>query len=172
MAILVQNGHDISGLLADRPDNVEAGQTFYATDSDEFFVHNGTAWNSVSGAAATAIAGATLAVGAEAADVINVTIQLTDAAGNDLATIGVVHAYLSGDSGGDGILATAPTGGVAIGTDGAIVVEEVTNKAWILSSEADGDIDLDITDVGTPTMYLVVVLPSGEKVVSDAITFA
>jgi len=39
-------------------------------------------------------------------------------------------------------------------------------------SEADGDIDVDITDSGTPTMYLVLVLPNGKLAVSDAITFA
>lgn len=115
--------------------------------------------------------GAAITVGTEAANVINVAIQL-QMGDTALAEIGVVQAYLSDDSGGDGIAATAPSAGVAIGTDGSILVADVADKMWTLQSEADGDIDLDITDVGTPTFYLVVILPDGRIVVSDAITFA
>lgn len=45
-------------------------------------------------------------------------------------------------------------------------------KAFDLVSEADGDIDVLITDAGTPTFYLAVVLPNGTLNVSGAITFA
>lgn len=114
---------------------------------------------------------ATITVGTENTNVINVAIQLTDGNGDDLANAAAVYFYLSDDSGGDGISGTAPTGGVAIGTDGKIA-EVVANKCGWLISETDGDIDVDITDTGTPTFYLVLVLPSGKVVVSDAITFA
>lgn len=118
------------------------------------------------------IGGATITVGAEASNVINVAIQLEQPDGSDLDEFGYVFAYLSGDSGGDGVVGTAPTGAVAIGTDGSIIGEITAKKVLLLQSEADGDIDIDITDTGTPTFYLVVILPSGVKVVSDAITFA
>jgi hypothetical protein len=36
----------------------------------------------------------------------------------------------------------------------------------------DGDIDVTITDTGTPTMYLNLVLPDGSIATSGAITFA
>lgn len=114
---------------------------------------------------------ATITVGTEATNVINVAIQLSDGNGDDLANVAGVYWYLSDDSGGDGISGTAPTGGVAIGTDGKIA-EVVANKCGWLISEADGDIDINITDTGTPTFYLVLILPSGEVVVSGAITFA
>jgi hypothetical protein len=62
---------------------------------------------------------------------------------------------------------------MAIGTDGSVVVELTTALAWILSSEADGDIDLVFTDSAAfGPVYLVLVLGNGKKVVSGAITFA
>lgn len=119
------------------------------------------------------IGGVTFVIGAEGSNIINVGLQLNDLAGNALAVIGNVFAYLSDASTGIAISAAAPDGSVAIGTDGAIILEHVTDLAWDLQSEADGDIDLDINDVtGTPTWYLVVVMPSGLQVVSTAITFA
>lgn len=108
-------------------------------------------------------------VGAEATNVINVGIQLKQ--GSNLAQRGSVFAYLSDDANGDSVAGTAPGGGVAIGTDG-VAIPVVAGKAFQLVSEVDGDIDLDITETGADTWYLVVVLPSGELKVSGAITFA
>lgn len=110
-------------------------------------------------------------VGAEAGDAINVGIQLKDSAGADLAVRGSVFAYLSDDANGDSIAAAAPSGGVAIGADG-LAIPLVAGKAWLLTSEADGDIDLTITEAGVDTWYLVLVMPDGRLAVSGAITFA
>ena len=105
------------------------------------------------------------------ATVVNVALQLKDADGNDIAEISHIHAYLSDTiTTGLGISGTAPATSVAIGADGAIIVEEVSKLAWWLQSEADGDIDLDITEVGAETWYMVVVLPNGKQIVSGAIT--
>lgn len=117
---------------------------------------------------------ATISVGAEAvhaANTIRVSIQLQDELYQDLKVRGHVHAYLSNDANGDSILTTAPTGNVAVGVDG-LCMHLITDKYFALTSESDGDIDLDIVDSGTPTMYLVICLPSGRLVVSSAITFA
>lgn len=124
------------------------------------------------GATIGSICGATFVIGAEDTNVINVGIQLTDANGDDLAVIGYVTAFLSDAATGIGIAGTAPATSTAIGTDGAIILTHVTDQAWLLQSEADGDIDLDITETDADTWYLVVVLPNGLHVVSDAITFA
>lgn len=116
--------------------------------------------------------GATISVGAESGTDINVAIQLLDSGEQDLAEVGMVHAYLSDDSGGDGIAAAAPDSGEAIGTDGAIVASVVANLVWLLQSESDGDIDITFSDTGAfGPVYLVVVLPDGSVVVSDAIEF-
>ena len=113
----------------------------------------------------------TFTVGSESGNVINVAVQLNDRDGNALAQRANVYAYLSDDANGDSITATAPDGGVAIGTDG--VLDAVTaDKSFRLTSESDGDIDIDITESGAATWYLVVVLPDGTLAVSDAITFA
>ena len=114
---------------------------------------------------------ATFVIGSEVADVINVGIQLNDSAGVDSAEAAVVIVFLSDASSGLGIAATAPSGGVVIGTDGAIIVSHVTNLAFLLQSEADGDIDIDITHVGIKILYLVVVFSSGAMAVSAPIVF-
>jgi hypothetical protein len=166
-------GTDLAGTLANRPSNAPAGVTFFATDTEQLFVSAGSGDNWVAiGTPTTGVYGATITVGTEAANSINVAIQLTDAAGNSLATVGHVKAYLSDAATGIGLTATAPDGDIAIGTDGAILYEDVADKVFALQSEADGDIDLDIGEAAGGTWYLVILLPNGQKVVSDAITFA
>lgn len=118
-----------------------------------------------------ALAGATIVVGSESTNVINVAIQLEDADGDDLAAQANLFAYLSDDANGDSVVATAPDGGVVIGTDG-LAIPVVADKAFRLTSESDGDVDLNITESGAKTEYLVLVMPNGSLVVSDAITHA
>lgn len=65
---------------------------------------------------------ASLTVGAEGSNAINVAIQLKKTTGADLAARGRVKAWLSYDANGDTILPPhlMPAGGYAIGTDGTI----------------------------------------------------
>ena len=141
-------------------------------------VLNGTAGTALSATAAEINsldgipAGVTFTIGSEAANVINVGLQLEDANGNDLAVAGNVRAFLSDNSTGLDVTTTAPDGGIADGTDGNITGSITANIHLLLQSEADGDIDIDITETGVDTWYLVVVLPNGKQVVSSAITFA
>lgn len=102
---------------------------------------------------------------------INVAIQLNKADGNPAAMRQVMLAYLSDDANGDSIVAAAPSGGWAIGTDG-LLIPIVAGKAAFLVSEADGDIDVTITEAGAKTCYLILVHPSGKISSSNAITFA
>ena len=126
--------------------------------------------NGLSVSGFTAPADATFTIGTEAGNVINVAVQLKDGAGDDIATRAAVQFYLSDDADGDTIVAAATS--LAIGTDG-VAIENISNSAGLLISEADGDIDINIGDAsGAATYYLVLVMPSGELVVSDAITFA
>lgn len=110
--------------------------------------------------------------GAENSNAINVGIQLrTVGGGADLAVRGAVYGYLSDDANGDSIVATAPDGGIAIGTDG-LLIPIVAGKAFLLVSEADGDIDVTITHAGgAKTLYLILVTPRGKLVASAAIAF-
>lgn len=110
-------------------------------------------------------------VGTEAANAINVGIQLYDRDnGNEVDERVGLAWYLASNATGDAI-ATAPTGGIAIGTDGLLLEWTNNVSGWVVS-EVDGDIDVTITDSGTPTMYLVLVAPDGKVYVSGAITFA
>lgn len=43
---------------------------------------------------------------------------------------------------------------------------------FMLTSEADGDIDINLTKTGAFTCYLVLIFPDGHREVSEAITFA
>lgn len=107
---------------------------------------------------------ATITVGAETGgNTINVAIQLS--------AHGSVFGYLSDNADGSTIAGTAPSGGIAVGTDG-LAIPVVANKAFHLVSESDGDIDLDIVEASADTWYFVVVLSDGTLVISDAITFA
>lgn len=114
----------------------------------------------------------TFTIGGEAADVINVLCSLNDVTGTAIAASKVPYVYLSDSATGDGIIATAPDGGVAIGTDGAILVALTASKAWLIWTESDGDFDIDITHAaGAKTLYVCVVI-GANLYVSGAVTFA
>ena len=110
-------------------------------------------------------------IGSEAANAINVSIQLTDRKnGGDIAERVALMWYLASNATGDAI-ATAPDGGIAIGTDG-LLIEHTNNVAGVVVSEVDGDIDVTITESTAKTFYLVLVAPDGKLYPSSAITFA
>lgn len=113
----------------------------------------------------------TFTVGAEAANAINVAVQLKTENGNDLYARGGVFGWLSNEAPGDEIAASAPSGGWAIGTDG-LLIPVVTNKAAYFVSEADGDLDVTITDSGTGAWYLHLLMPDGTIKTSGVIQFA
>ncbi|MEQ9027562.1 MAG: hypothetical protein RLP44_02505 [Aggregatilineales bacterium] len=116
-------------------------------------------------------ANATITVGAETGgDTIVTSVQLLDGNGDALATSAGVYGYLSDNADGSTLAGTAPDT-VAAGTDG-LMIEVVADKAFLLISEADGDIDVSIVEDGGDTWYLVLIMPSGRLVISDAITFA
>ena len=121
--------------------------------------------------ARTMVGGVTMVVGAEAANVINVACQFIDTEGNDMAVAAALPWYFADDAVGLDPTTTAHDGGSAIGTDGALI-EWTANLNGLAVSEADGDFDVDITDAGAFTVYLVFVLPDGTITVSDAITHA
>lgn len=115
------------------------------------------------------VADASLTVGVEATNAINVAIQLKDNNGNDLNQRGHISMYLSNDSHGDSLITTAPSSGFAIGTDG--LISNPTTKSCNLTSESDGDIDLTFTESGALTFYLILVMPDGRIIPSGVITF-
>jgi hypothetical protein len=120
---------------------------------------------------ANALANADIVIGDEDTNTINVTIQLQDESGAALAESMSLQAFLSDDTAGLGVTSGAPDGHVAIGTAGECI-HLVTDKVFLLNTNAAGALDLDLVESGAGTWYLVLVFPNGERVVSDAITFA
>lgn len=112
---------------------------------------------------------ASITVGAESTNVRAITIQLKDANGNDINYVESVMAVLYLDAGRLAFAATGGSTGIAIGTDGALLAL-VAKKVFLLTSEADGDIDLTWTDTGTEVAYLGLHLPNGRVVMSSALT--
>ena len=112
---------------------------------------------------------AAITTGADAGGSATLNIQLKDNNGDELTTRACIFAYLSDDANGDSVAGTAPDGGVAAGTDG-VLIPVVAGKAFMLVSEADGDIDVVVTESATDTWYLVLVGPLGNLMaISDAI---
>ena len=110
-------------------------------------------------------------IGAENTNAINVAIQLLNRDnGNELAERVALQWYLSSDANGDAISA-APSGGIAIGTDG-LLIEHTNNIAGTVISEADGDIDVTLTESTAKSFYLILIAPDGKLYSSGAITFA
>lgn len=114
----------------------------------------------------------TFTIGTEAADTIRVTCQLKDARGNNVARIVNCKVYLSSSNTGSPITPTACTSAIAVGTKGAILNTLVSGKMVDVVTNSSGQFDLDLIQTATPTYYMVVVLPDGGIIVSDAITFA
>jgi len=116
------------------------------------------------------VASASIVVGAEAANVINVAVQLKSADGKDVAYRAGMGFYLSSDADGDTIEASGPDSW-AIGTDGILLPDGGDSLiSGVVISEVDGDIDIDMTHSGADTFYLNL-LVDGEVYTSDAITF-
>lgn len=113
-------------------------------------------------------------IGVEAANIINVAIQVVLGDAQSLDTYAFLVAWLTDVQGADsGLSAAAPDADVVIGTDGVVLSEPVTDLMFNMVTNAAGLLDLDISDtIGTPTWYLNVALPGGGVAVSEAITFA
>lgn len=79
------------------------------------------------------IGGVGFTIGAETGgNTRNIAMQLRDQNSKDLAVRGVVRMYLSDDSGGNGITTRAPSGGIAIGTDGKLLPINLMDDALLV----------------------------------------
>ena len=112
-----------------------------------------------------------MAVEVEYGDKVTVTIQLKDNVGAELATSAGCMWYLSQDSAGAAVADGAPSGGIAILTDGLLIPWTANMSGWAVG-EADGDIAVVVEDNGDDTFYLVLVMPDGSLVISAVLTFA
>ena len=111
-------------------------------------------------------------IGAKSVNTINVAAQLQDAHGKSIAVPASARVFLSDASTGLGITATATTSALAIGTNGNLLLVDVTGKMCSVQSDASGRFDLNVIQSVSPTTYYMVVeMPDGSIAVSGAITF-
>lgn len=112
-----------------------------------------------------------IAVGAQAGDDIAVAISVLDGAGDPAGASYEVGAWLVDTQDADAALtAAAPNGGWTAAT-GTLLYEPVADKYGVWVTDATGALDIEVTESGTGTWYLVARL--GARLwVSDAITFA
>jgi len=111
---------------------------------------------------------ADFSIGTKAGTTINVAITLKGSNVQSKKVQGF-QAYLSDNADGSNVLAVVTSGAVAIGTNGVLEVL-VAKKVFLGLSDANGLIDINITEAGAKTLYLCLILKSGLKV-SKAITF-
>ena len=115
---------------------------------------------------------AVITVGDEVGETFLPTIQLKDYAGNNMKVASSIFAYMSDVA--TGLDPSADMNGEVAKTSGGNgdVTILLANCAYQLVSETDGTISLTITDTsGTGNKYLVLVMPDGRLVVSDAMLF-
>ena len=112
---------------------------------------------------------ATITVGAEAANVRIITIQLKDADGDDIDYVETVEVILFLNAAQTAFVVTGGSTGIEAGTDGALLAV-VAKKYFLATCESDGDIDLTWTDTGTEAAFLGLRLPNGRIIMSDALT--
>jgi len=111
---------------------------------------------------------ATIVVGAESTSVCNVAVQFNDPNGSAAAAARAAHVYFTTDAAGQ----TMATLAAAIGTDGTIIAQNAASTAsYLVVSEADGDLDLDVTKAGAYTAYMHIVNPDGSLTTSGVITW-
>lgn len=113
----------------------------------------------------------TFVVGAEAVNVINVAIQLKDSSPADMAVRSSLFAYLSDDANGDSLIATAPDGGCAIGTDGLMipVTPAISNQLLVDGNLAISAVPEKFKTTQTAAYFLGGV--SYTKAATDNLTF-
>lgn len=110
-------------------------------------------------------------VGAEATNVIKVTARVRAANGRTLQKRQNVRAYLTQNTTTLAVAGAAPSGTVVVAAKGVIVVSPTAKLVHDVTLDANGEFDLNITEAGAATWYLVVVV-GDQCFVSDAITFA
>lgn len=115
---------------------------------------------------------ATFTAAAESGNERDVTIQLTDAAGNNIARI--CHFLLGVSSTADGLTPESASGTLSIADGGAGGLYELaTDNAAAIVTDATGQAVVTLTQTsGADTFYLVAFLAQGAVEVSGAITFA
>ncbi len=116
--------------------------------------------------------GATIVVGAEAANVREVSIDLTDADGTAITAIEGIELWVCLDATCTDFVATGGSTGIEEDASPAAgqILALVAKKVFLGRTDATGQLNLTWTDTGTEAAFLGVRLPNGRLVISAAMT--
>lgn len=158
--------------MSDYADFVD-GSILYAADLNAVPV---AALNAIGGdeledGLVTALAGPVVdfTIGAEAGNVIRVTVQIKTLGGVDIAQRAGMRIWAA-DSAWAGASGDPPSGGIAAGTKGFIALTAAGGTFMLCVTDENGTLELDFTESGADTWYLHAVC-DGRPYVSGAITF-
>lgn len=169
---LLTAGNGLTGggdLSADRTFDVAVDNNTMEISADTLRMKDaGTTVAKLAAAVQDAIPNVAVSVGAEAANVIPVTLQLRDVANNSLAARYGAELWLS-DAAFGAETGTAPDGGWAAGV-GLLRRTDLANVAGRFLSDANGVIRVDVTHSAARTWYLMGEI-GGFAYASAAVTF-
>ncbi len=101
-------------------------------------------------------------------DGMDITITVEDADGNTMAGIYAFEVYMSEAATGIGLTGDTYSGDLTASVGGVAAVR-TAKKAWLLQTAATGIFTGTLVDSANPAdQYVVVVLPTGQRVVSAA----
>jgi len=114
---------------------------------------------------------AAFTIGAEAANIINVSVQLQDNNGTAVTGIHIVDIYLSNVSTAASFASTVPDTSVTIGTNGAL--QDLTGGTFIFRclTNSSGVFDVNIEHTAVTDFYMSVKLESQKAKISSVISF-
>jgi hypothetical protein len=95
---------------------------------------------------------------AGSSNICNLSLQVTDLAGNAIAQVFELDVFLSDSSAGAGLTATVPSGGLAV-TTGTQLQAKVAGKMLDILTNSSGLAVIAITDTSKTGYYPVVVSP-------------
>lgn len=117
------------------------------------------------------VANAVITVGAEAADVRAITVQLKDANGDNMDSIVSIELIMFLDALGAAYVVTGGSTGLAQAASGKVLTV-VAKKFFKARTTAAGLLTLTWTDTGTEAAFLGVKLPNGSVIISGPLANA
>lgn len=133
-----------------------AASRAYLDQSGDLHLNGANAWDPAEKALAQKV---TFTPAAGGANVCNVTIQVQDGRGNNLARNFELLVYLSDDSGGNGLTASTASGTVGAGSAGTDLSAKVAKKALDVLTDNTGKYVLSITDTVKTLFYICASTP-------------
>lgn len=113
---------------------------------------------------------AAFTIAAKSGSTIKVTVQTQDANGQNVKQSVSLKAYLATLATGQ-VLATAPSGNVAIAAKGVILDNQGSGQVIDVVTNSSGVFDLNIINSGSANYYMILCAPDGSIVASPVIAF-